>query len=310
MRLLHTLLAVPSLLIAPATLPSASPPAPPNACTETAKLARKARILELKSEHEIALGKCANITDPKLRDECEDEADDLLDAGLEEAQEQYQARLALCNLVGGGPYDPAIDPKKFVSGVKNPLFPQVPGTNRTYVKHTAKGTEVVKIEVTKDIQEILGVKCVVVRDTVTLNGELVEDTLDRFAQDVAGNVWYFGELAKNYVDGELDNLDGSWKAGEDGAKPGIVMRASPLVGKTDRQEFLLAEAEDAVTVLALNVSVNLQSGHFKGCLQTEEFTPLEPGAKEHKFFAPGVGLVLSIDLETGEQMELVSVTGK
>ncbi len=105
----------------------------------------------------------------------------------------------------------------------------------------------------------------------------------------------------------MNNVEGSWEAGVDGAKPGTIMLATPKVGTTYRQEFLLGEAEDAASVFGLNRTVTVRYGTFKGCLETEEFTPLSPGSLEHKFYAPGIGLVLELDPETGERLELVQI---
>ena len=95
--------------------------------------------------------------------------------------------------------------------------------------------------------------------------------------------------------------------GVDLAKPGIVMEAAPRVGDTYRMEFLLTEAEDAATVLSLDEVVHVRYGDFKDCIQTKDFTPLEPGNVEHKFYAPGIGLVMELDPGTGEILELVDI---
>jgi hypothetical protein len=158
---------------------------------------------------------------------------------------------------------------------------------------------------------ILGVTTIVVRDVVVDDeGGFVEDTDDWFAQDVAGNVWYFGEIAKNYEDGEFVDIEGSWTAGVDGAKPGIVMPASPTVDAVYRQEFALGNAEDAAEVLGTSESATTPGGSCAGtCVLTRDFTPIEPDALEHKYYAPGIGLILELDPESGERTELVSIGG-
>ena len=65
--------------------------------------------------------------------------------------------------------------------------------------------------------------CIVVKNRVTLNGELVEETFDWDAQDRDGNIWYFGEEAKDYENGVVVSTKGSWEVGIDGALPGIIM---------------------------------------------------------------------------------------
>ena len=94
----------------------------------------------------------------------------------------------------------------------------------------------------------------------------------------------------------------------DGATPGIVMQAAPVNGETYRQEFFFGDAEDAATVVTTDVEVTIGLGTFRNCLQTEDFTPLEPGVSEYKFFAPGVGLILEVDPGGGPMLELVAMT--
>ena len=232
---------------------------------------------------------------------------------MEECRDQYSARLELCDELGPDPYDPEINPADFMDiddMIANPntYVPLIPGTCRTYEAETEDGTEEIEVCVTDDTREILGVNCVVVRDTVTLDGELVEDTFDYFAQDLVGNVWYFGENSYGYEDDKIVSVEGSWIAGVDGAKPGIIMYANPQIGDLYRQEFLAGEAEDMGEVLALGTTVTVPAGRFENCVMTRDFTPIDPGVDEHKYFAPGVGVVLEVVVETGERVELVDVT--
>jgi hypothetical protein len=145
-----------------------------------------------------------------------------------------------------------------------------------------------------------------VHDVVFVGDEKTEDTLDWFAQDAEGNVWYFGELSYTLENGRITDLGGSWRAGADGAKPGIVMRASPEVGDFYRQEFLVGVAEDVAGVVSLSDSVTVPAGSFPGCLLTEESSPLEPGTVEHKDYAAGIGVVLTIE-DDGSRSELVEI---
>lgn len=207
------------------------------------------------------------------------------------------------------PYAPVIEPANFVEGVDNQYFPLTPGTTYIYEGETEDGTERIEVYVTHETKEILGVNCVVVRDTVSLDGELVEDTFDWYAQDKDGNVWYMGEDSKEYEDGEAVSTEGSWEAGVDGAMPGIIMEAKPLVGDSYRQEYYAGEAEDMGEVLSLTESATVPHGSFDNLLMTKDWTPLEPGIAEHKYYAPGVGVVLEVLVEGGsERVELVDVT--
>ena len=162
-----------------------------------------------------------------------------------------------------------------------------PGTSFLY----KGGTERDQMTVTSDTKKVMGVECVVVDDRAWEGDQLVEQTDDWFTQDKKGNVWYFGEDTKEYDNGKVVSTKGSWEAGVDGAKPGIIMPAEPKVGETHRQEYYPGEAMDMAKVLSLSESVTVPYGSFDHVLETKEWTPLEPGYVEHKYYAPGVGYV-------------------
>jgi len=208
------------------------------------------------------------------------------------------------------PYRREIDPADFVDRVDNRYFPLTPGTTFVYEGKTEDG-EAVRVEdyVTQETKQVLGVTCVVVRNRVIENGDLVEETFDWYAQDKDGDVWYFGEDAKEYEAGVVVSTEGSWEAGVDGAMPGIIMEANPQVGDLYRQEYYKGEAEDMAEVLSLTESASVTYGSFGNLLMTREWTPLEPGIVEHKYYAPGVGLILEVMVEGGsERVELVEIT--
>jgi hypothetical protein len=105
-------------------------------------------------------------------------------------------------------------------------------------------------------------------------------------------------------------LDGTFTSGVDGAKPGIVMKAHPALGDFYRQEFALGNAEDLAEVVSLTdtVTVPYRMAPFTNCLTTTETTPLETGLLENKTYAAGVGNVLTVDLNTGDRLELIQIT--
>src|SRR5690242_11023182 len=192
---------------------------------------------------------------------------------------------------------PAFDPDNFVRVVDNRFFPLRPGTR--YVYHGVEDGEVetnITI-VTHDRKEILGISATVVFDRVFVHGVLKEKTFDWYAQDRNGNVWYLGEDTREFENGKVVSTEGSWKAGKDGAKPGIIMLAHPQVGETYRQEFLANVAEDQARVVARGLDVAVPYASFQNCLKTIEFTRLEPGVKESKDFCPGVGFVKAHSVE-------------
>ncbi|RWM84150.1 MAG: hypothetical protein EOR84_33500 [Mesorhizobium sp.] len=158
---------------------------------------------------------------------------------------------------------------------------------------------------------IEGVETVVVRDTAYADGVLVEDTLDWYAQDDEGNVWYLGEIATNYNyndEGEFIGTDfgGSWEAGVDGAAPGWIMRAAPMPGDSYFQEFYAGVAEDEGEVIATGLDVETDFGSFHDVIKVLDTSGLEPGVGAYKYFAPGIGLVLEEEVMLSEdEPELV-----
>jgi hypothetical protein len=203
----------------------------------------------------------------------------------------------------------APDPARFSTTIDNPFLPFVPGTVMRYRETGDDGSGRDVVRVTHRTKRIQGVETVVVRDRAFVRGKLVEDTFDWYAQDRRGNVWYFGENTKEYENGRVVSTAGSWKAGRDGARAGIVMKAHPLVGDTYRQEFSAGVAEDRATVLSRNAVKTVPYGSFHHLLRTRDFTPLEPGVVENKFYARGVGSVLEKLVRGGhERVVLVSVT--
>src|SRR5262249_37073296 len=156
--------------------------------------------------------------------------------------------------------------------IDNPYFPLIPGTTFIYEGESDDGFEHDEFAVTHKTRVINGVTCVEVHDTVHLDGKLSEDTLDWFAQDTDGNVWYFGENTHEFENGLISTIDGTFMAGVNGAKPGIVMEAHPKVGDFYRQEFDLDNAEDFAQVTGLNATVNVPAGKFTHCLKTSETT--------------------------------------
>ncbi|MFN0150094.1 MAG: hypothetical protein ACKVU1_05180 [bacterium] len=208
----------------------------------------------------------------------------------------------------GGDYDPVI-PTSWASAVTNAYFPLVPGTTFEYEAETDEGTETIAVEVLSATRVVSGVTATIVRDRVYLDGELIEDTFDWFAQDAAGNVWYLGEDSKEIENDEVVSTEGSWEWGVDDALPGIIMWADPAahIGETYRQEFYEGEAEDFGKVVAVNEAVTVPQGSFAGCVKIEEWSGLEPGVFEHKYYSPLVGKVLGTHVGVDERVELVEL---
>jgi hypothetical protein len=251
----------------------------------------------------LDFGLCANTVDAGRRDACFKAADSGLKAAQGACQDQRRVRRKACRALGQAPYDPAIRPSDFVDAVTNSYFPLRPGTILVY----KGGRTVNTVTVLSKTVTILGVRCIVVKDVRFVDDELKEDEFAYYAQDKEGDVWFFGEVSLSLDQGAVVSSAGSWIAGVDGAKPGIVMPASPEVGATYRQEFALGKAENMAQIKSLDEVQDTSSGRSSKILTTFEFTPMEPDDKELKLYAPGVGQVLAIDLRSGEQETLVSV---
>ncbi len=193
------------------------------------------------------------------------------------------------------PIRPLPPPGQFVGTIDNRYLPMTPGTKWIYRGGT-NGEERIVVRVLHRTKQIEGITATVVRDTVTADGELAEDTFDWFAQDRRGNVWYLGENTKEYEDGEVVSTEGSWETGVDGAKAGIAMLGHPRVGIRYWQEFLQGEAMDIGQVLDLALRVAGPAGHFRHVLMTKDTTPLDRTIVELKFYAPRIGVVRELDL--------------
>jgi hypothetical protein len=201
----------------------------------------------------------------------------------------------------GGVYAPELDPADFVDVIDNRYLPLAVGSRWVYEGEADESGQIEHIEVAvlPERKEVLGISATVVRDTVSVNGVVLEDTYDWYAQDKDGNVWYLGEDVRNYEDGKLVDTDGSFEAGVDGALPGIVMLAHPTVGDAYRQEYYVGEAEDLGEVVGIGGDKTVPAGRYTDVLVTKDWNPLEPDVIEQKTYAPGVGVIFEEHLTGG-----------
>jgi hypothetical protein len=186
----------------------------------------------------------------------------------------------------------------FAPRVDNPWFPLIPGTTFIYrgVKDGKAARDVVTVlHATRTIQ---GVRCTSVSDRLYLAGRLEERTTDWYAQDQRGNVWYFGEAtAELDRSGHVTSTEGSWLAGRNGARAGIYMPARPRVGQTGRQEYYKGHAEDHFAVVSVRARISVPYLSSTRAVLTKEWTPLEPGTLDHKYYVRGVGQVKEVTVK-------------
>jgi hypothetical protein len=278
-------------------------------CSRTANAARKACAHDVSNNYLLAFGRCLNLSDAAARDACLADARSARTEGTQLCAQQFEARDDLCDVLGETAYDPSFDPGDFVNPLQigksvspNRFFPLIPGSQWVY----QSPSEHVTVDVLGKVDRIDGVPCTVVHDVVRHNGQIIEDTIDWFAQRVDGSVWYCGEQSEELANGRVVDVGGSWRAGVDEAHPGIVMQAAPHVGDTYRQEFALGDAEDAATIRSITGSATVVAASCSHtCLVTREFTPLEPDLLEDKYYAPNIGQILTIDRNTGERLQLI-----
>ena len=186
----------------------------------------------------------------------------------------------------------APSPSQFADRVDNPWFPLLPGMKWEFrgIKDGEPSHEFVSVS--GDTKVIQGVRCTVVVDKLYVKGRLHETTLDWYAQDKSGTVWYFGEdTAELNAKGKVVSREGTWLSGKDGAEAGIFMPADPQVGQTARQEYLKGHAEDHFEVLNLSATVKTPAVSSEQAILIKEWTPLEPDVIDHKFYVRGIGVV-------------------
>jgi hypothetical protein len=292
-------------------------------CTQTATWAYKACLNEITNDYNIAYGKCINVSNADERAGCFNDAKQEYREAKGDCKDQLDARREVCDALGEDRYDPDLT-GSFSATIGNSYFPLNAGDTFTYYNYdtppdqppgSVLQTDVVTVG---DPAVIDSFDCRQVTDKVYdgegTGGNLLEDTIDWYSQDNAGNVWYFGESTIAYTYDEFGNPtpdnEGSWKTGDDGAKPGIIMPAAP-VDQFYRQEFDLGTAEDLGKVIGVLTKEQFQAQVLGGrvvpavfgpgpFLHTQDSTPMEPDVIEDKYYALGVGLVLTVEPEGTE----------
>lgn len=208
-------------------------------------------------------------------------------------------------LVEGETYAPMIDAADFDNPIANDYFPLQPGLATMF----EGGGEHVEVTVTAQTKVIMEITTHVITDQVFVDGQLQEDTVDWYAADNFGNVWYFGEQTAEYENGQVTTTEGSWEAGVDGALPGIIMLADARVGDTYHQEYSAGQAEDVAKVYADDQSITVPKDTYTLVIVTEDWSLLTPDVHERKWYAPGVGVVSEETVQGGSgTLSLIDIT--
>jgi len=198
-----------------------------------------------------------------------------------------------------------MNPADFTARISNPSLPLRPGS-RWISREVENGRlQRMVVNVTSRTKLIDGIRSRVVHDVVSAGGQPVEKTVDWYAQDSAGNVWYMGENTKEYENGQVSSTAGSWQAGVGGAQAGIAMPARPAVGLKYRQEYDKGNAEDYASVISTSEKRTVPFGTFGRLVETRDVNPLEPNFVEHKYYARGIGPVETVQISGGKAHEVL-----
>ena len=188
----------------------------------------------------------------------------------------------------------SVDPAELSTTGENPYFVLEPGFQAAF---EGAGARLV-ITVTNDVKRVDGVDTRVVEERETKNGHVIEVSRNYFAiSRRTSAVFYFGEDVDMYENDRVVSHEGAWLSGVAGAKYGLMMPAPILIGARFYQEIAPKVAMDRAEVLGMTEIVKTPAGEFRNCVKIEETTPLEPGAREAKFYARGIGLVQDGDLK-------------
>ncbi|MDZ4771943.1 MAG: hypothetical protein SGI72_02290 [Planctomycetota bacterium] len=220
---------------------------------------------------------------------------------------RFQARLETCVLFGGAPYAPRITPIEFTPIVDHPLYPLVPGRTLVYELHGADRIERKDVTTLRTTVAIQGVTCRPVETVCTVNGEVTETSTNWYAQHADGSVWWFGELNQHFVDGILASLEGSWRAGLNGAQAGIVVPSFANLEAPFRRGLSIGCIEGVARVTSRTSTIEVPFGRFDNAVEIEELDPLEPLELILEILVRGIGLVAEVEPSAGARLELVAI---
>jgi hypothetical protein len=175
---------------------------------------------------------------------------------------------------------------------ESPYFILKPGSQLTLEGKEDGKTVRLVVTVLDETKIVGGIEARVVEERESEDGALVEVSRNFMAiHKTTRDVYYLGEEVDIYKNGKIVDHEGAWLHGSNGATLGLLVPAAPVIGQRYYQEVAPGVAMDRAQIVSVTERVTTPAGTFEKCLKTEETTPLEPGDKEYKLYAPGVGLV-------------------
>jgi hypothetical protein len=176
---------------------------------------------------------------------------------------------------------------------RNPYFVLEPGFQLIL---EGGGTKL-QITVLNETKTVDGVLTRVVEEKEWKDGKLYEIAKNYFAMcPQTKDVFYFGEDVEFYEDGKVVKRDGSWLAGVNGNRAGLMMPGTPKLNMKYYQELARGVAMDRAEIVSLSETCKTPAGAFSKCMKVKEGSAMNVLEYEYKYFAPGIGLVGDEDL--------------
>lgn len=182
----------------------------------------------------------------------------------------------------------ATDPAQLSSTGRNPYFILEPG----YHVVLEGGASKIVVTVLDETKVVQGVETRAVEERETYKGQVTELSRNYLAiHKQTHDLLQFGEEVSNYRNGKVVNKAGSWMAGVGKARAGMVLPGEPRAGYRFYEEQAPGITMDRAEIVSMTLTQKTPAGTFENCLRTEVTSPMSPGDKEYRCYAPGIGLV-------------------
>ena len=176
---------------------------------------------------------------------------------------------------------------------RNPYFVLEPGFQLVLEGGDTK----LQITVLNETKMVDGVNTRVVEEKEWKDGKLHEIARNYFAIcPQTKDVFYFGEDVEFYENDKVVKREGSWLAGVNGNKAGLMMPGTPKSNMKYYQELARGVAMDRAEIVSLSETCKTPAGNFSKCMKVKEGSAMNVLEYEYKYYAPGIGLVGDEDL--------------